>query len=392
MKLKRKLLLYTALLITGILILAAGTPAFCGEVWSGIKWWPVKTSNWYLPEGQTYSAKGKVVGRIAPMLLGPKEEEYVKLEKAKKPWKIGVLIPHLKDPYWVTANWALADEAKRLGINLWFKSAGGYTEVNTQLQQLEALHTMGMDGMVLASVHSSALCKVVKELASKGAKIVTAGIDSQCNDIVSNVIAPYIANGRRLAEWLDKQTKGQKEVKVAWFPGPSGPSWPIDSLTGFKEYMKEIGRLDTQVKIVAVKWGDSGKNIQLNLIENVLQARPDIDYIIGLAPAADAAVQALAERGLEGKIKILASYVTQPVHAQIKAGKVADASIEHQVELFRIALNQIVKVIEGATPGKDIPFQIATPLGDLTPENVDQSVYEQLFGPKDWQPVFRVKP
>jgi protein TorT len=123
----------------------------------------------------------------------------------------------------------------------------------------------------------------------------------------------------------------------------------------------------------------------------VLQARPDIDYIIGLAPGADAAVQALAERGLEGKVKILATYVTQPVYEQIKGGKVADATIEHQVELFKMSLNHLVKIIEGAEPGRDIPFQIATPLGDLTPETVGQYKYEQLFGPRDWKPVFTVE-
>jgi protein TorT len=229
MRPKKSSLFYTGLLIVSMYLLAAGAPALYGQDWSGLEWWPVKTKNWYLPEGQMYNPEGKVVGRPAPMLVGPKDEEFVVAEKAKKPWKIGVLIPHLKDPYWLTANWAFADEAKRLGVRLWFKSAGGYTEVNTQLQQLEALHTMGMDGMVLASVHSSAPCKLIKEIAQKGAKIVTAGIDSQCQDIQSNIIAPYIANGRRVAEWLDKQTREQKDVKVAWFPGPSGPSWPIDS-------------------------------------------------------------------------------------------------------------------------------------------------------------------
>ncbi|WP_292694936.1 hypothetical protein [Mesorhizobium sp.] len=41
--------------------------------------------------------------------------DYVPLEKAEKPWKLCVLFPHLKDSYWVSVDYGIVKEAKRLG-------------------------------------------------------------------------------------------------------------------------------------------------------------------------------------------------------------------------------------------------------------------------------------
>ena len=56
--------------------------------------------------------------------------------------------------------------------------------------------------------------------------------------------------------------------------------------------------------MVATKYGDTGKEVQLKLVEDVLQAHPDITYIAGTSPTTEAAVQLLRERNLSDKIKV----------------------------------------------------------------------------------------
>src|SRR5207247_8274647 len=49
------------------------------------------------------------------------------------------------------------------------------------------------------------------------------------------------------------------------------------------------------IEVVSTKYGDTGKEIQLKLVEDVLQAYPNIDYIVGTSPTTEAAAQALRD-------------------------------------------------------------------------------------------------
>src|SRR5260370_28998618 len=84
----------------------AMTPlAQCGTASAADKWWPAKIYN--LDSGSA------------------KEPEYSPLEKAAKPWNVCVLFPHMKDTFWVAADYGVAQEARRLGGNMTLYDAGG---------------------------------------------------------------------------------------------------------------------------------------------------------------------------------------------------------------------------------------------------------------------------
>ena len=68
---------------------------------------------------------------------------YSALEKAEKPWNICVSFPHMKDAYWLGVDYGVADEAERLGVKLNLVEAGGYTELNRQISQIEDCVTGG---------------------------------------------------------------------------------------------------------------------------------------------------------------------------------------------------------------------------------------------------------
>ncbi len=53
-------------------------------------------------------------------------KEYAPLAHATKPWRLCASIPHLKDDYWKAVNFALIQEARRLGVRLNLFEAGGY--------------------------------------------------------------------------------------------------------------------------------------------------------------------------------------------------------------------------------------------------------------------------
>jgi protein TorT len=167
------------------------------------------------------------------------------------------------------------------------------------------------------------------------------------NDIHSDGISAksgvsWYTMGKRIGDYLAKRHPvGGEPARVAWFPGPRTGGWVRFIDAGFRDGIN-AGAVD----LVAVKWGDSGKRIQRNLIQEVLNDTPDIDYIIGSAPTAEAAVSELRIRQLTGSIQILSTYFTHGVFRGIKRGQILAAPTDSPVLQGRLSIDQAVRLLE----------------------------------------------
>jgi len=101
------------------------------------------------------------------------------------------------------------------------------------------------------------------------------------------------------------------------------------------------------VQVVETKYGDTGKEVQSKLVEDTLQAHPDISYIVGTAVTAEAAVPILKSRGLQNKVKVISYYYTPGVHQGIGNGSIMAAPTDSTVIQGRIAIDQAVRILEG---------------------------------------------
>jgi protein TorT len=175
---------------------------------------------------------------------------------------------------------------------------------------------------------------------------------------------------------------GSEPVKVAWFPGPKGAGWVDFVEQGFRGAIADSG-----VEVVVTKWGDTGKEIQLLLIEEALEEHPDIDYIVGSAVTADVAVSMLRARGLTNRIKIVADYFTHAVFRGIKRGRILAAPTDFPVLQGRLAVDQAVRILEGKLT---VPHA-GPAIRMVTPENVDVIGPEESLNPAWFSPTFTVE-
>ena len=102
------------------------------------------------------------------------------------------------------------------------------------------------------------------------------------------------------------------------FPGPPAPagSRPAKGLPR--------GGQGQRAQNVATKYGDTGKEVQLKLVEDTLQAI-NIKYIAGTSPTTEAAAQASPRAQSLGQNQSIAYYFTPGVYENIKAGRVLAA-------------------------------------------------------------------
>jgi len=348
-------------------------------------WFPLKINAYY----GTYDAKTKKPGKPAGSLASPKKEGWYPPKKANKPYVIGVSFPHLKDPFWLSVMYGIVAEARRLGVGVKIVTAGGYTELAKQINQIENLVQQGIDGLIVSPISYTGLNSTLHEAALEGIALVSCINDNDEPLMGAKAMAYYYESGYVAGKFIGEDAKGMDEVKVVYLAGPGGAAWSTDMWTGFQDAVKKLPR---KVNILACKWGDTGKSVQLQLIESALQTFPHIDYMVCNAPAADAAVGALAEAGRAKEIKIVSTYITQPQFDKVKNGSIAAAPMEFPMQSGITAVGMMVRILNGEKPGKDFPFLAIPEIVTLTKENLSQYDYEYLFGPRDFKPVFEVKP
>src|SRR5690606_35332711 len=128
----------------------------------------------------------------------------------------------------------------------------------------------------------------------------------------------------------------------------------------------------------------TGKEIQARLIEDMLQTHSDIDYVVGTAVTAEAAVPVLRARSLTDKVKVVSVYTTPGVYQGVKSGAIEAAGMAPVVTVGRIAVDQAVRLIEK----KDVQRNIG-PVGKVYQKADTETLdIDSVLAPRTFRPVF----
>lgn len=308
---------------------------------------------------------------------------YVALEAAEKPWNICVSFPHMKDAYWLGVDYGVVDEAKRLGVNLNVVEAGGYTELAKQINQIEDCVASGADAVAIGAISGDGLNNVISEIAGKGIPVIDLVNGVSSTDISAKSLVSFKVMGAETGRYLaEKHPAGSDPVQVGWFPGPAGAGWVEAAHAGFMDAVQ-----GSAIEVLEPRFGDTGKETQLKLVEDVLQANPDVRYLAGTAVTAEAAQGLIRERGLKGKVDLLAFYMTPGVYTGIQRGFILAAPADSMVVQGRIAIDQAVRILEGKEYIKHVGPQIFV----VDPDNIESVPRTNILPPEGFSPEFSVK-
>lgn len=306
--------------------------------------------------------------------------DYVPLDKADKKWKLCVLFPHVKDSLWVAAAYGASEEAKRLGVTMTLYQAGGYDNLTKQLSQFDDCVAAGADAIITGAISEAGLAKKFEEGLAK--KIPQISVINPVADapVTAKVSVDYPTMGKLAASYVLKELGG-KTAEVAAFPGPQGSGWAEGFFQGF-----EMGLEGSPAKIVDTKWGDTGVAVQLKLVEDSLQAHPNVSIIWGAPPAIEAAVSAVADAGRDADISLVSSYENQAMLGLLKAGDVKSFPTLAPVLEARIAIDTAVRILEGKQYFKAPMIEPEM----LAKDNLSTTNLDNIFAPENWQPVYSV--
>lgn len=326
-------------------------------------WWPFKIT----------SAQGGDVNNV-------KEIEYTPLEKAEKPWNLCVLFPHLQDSYWVSVNYGIVEEAKRLGVKVTVFQAGGYTALPKQISQYDDCVASGADAILISPISEAGVAAKIGEGMGKGIVNIAVANPILETPITARVTPDFYQKGFQTGEYVKKYL-GEKQGQAVAFPGPQGSGWAETYMNGFRDSTKT-----GNIKLLAEMFGEASVPAQLQLVEDALQTYPDINVIWGGAPTAEAAIGAVADAGLSD-MTIISSYENQTMLKAVKDGNVLGFATEYPVIMGRIGVDLAVRALEKKEHEKVL---LVAP-GIVTKDNVETVDTTQIFAPDGFQPQFSVK-
>ncbi|SEL27270.1 monosaccharide ABC transporter substrate-binding protein, CUT2 family [Roseovarius azorensis] len=308
--------------------------------------------------------------------------DYTPLDQAAKPWIICVSYPHLKDAYWLSVNYGMVEEAERLGVGFRLVEAGGYPNLDRQIEQIRDCVAQGADALIVGTVSFDGLTPTILEL-SQTVPVIAAVNDIADSGIAAKAGVSWYEMGATAGRFIAaRHPPGSAPVQLAWFPGPKGAGWVSFVEAGFRDAIA-----DSAAMIALTKYGDTGREIQVSLVEETLDSGIHIDYLVGSAPTAEVAVSILRARGLQDQISIVSDYMSHAVFRGIRRGRILAAPTDFPITQGRLAIEMAVRAIEGTLTIRHAGPRIRLVVSDT----VDSTDLVGTLAPASFIPVFEVE-
>jgi periplasmic protein TorT len=165
---------------------------------AGEQWWPADV-NAYSPSCTGGSAECWAEEANNPAALPVTQYVPLMPDEVDSKHHICVSFPHLKDSYWVGVGYGIISEVKRLGQKVTLVEAGGYTNLERQLSQIEDCVANGADALIISAISGDGNTKQVDEIRAKGIPVVDLvnGINTQIDakSLESWYLLGYMACG-----------------------------------------------------------------------------------------------------------------------------------------------------------------------------------------------------
>lgn len=258
---------------------------------------------------------------------------------------IGLSVSTLNNPFFVTLVDGAKAKADELGVELIVVDAGD--DSAKQVNDIEDLMSKNIQVLIVNPVDSSAVAPVIGDVIAKGIKTVSVdrGVEGQTVDVA---IASDNVLGAELATEYLVELIGQG-AKVAELTGVEGASAAIDRGKGFHNIA------DQKLDVVASQTANFNRAEGLSVMENILQANPDL---LGVFAHNDEMALGAIEAATGKDIAIIGFDATDDALAAVKEGTMKATVAQKPALMGSTAVESAVKLIKGETVDSVIGVEV----------------------------------
>ncbi|MBT2132519.1 TMAO reductase system periplasmic protein TorT [Aliiroseovarius lamellibrachiae] len=256
---------------------------------------------------------------------------------------ICVVVPHFKDEYWLSVGFGLQEQAAQSRVDLLFYESGGYLALSRQIPLLETCLSNGVDAILLGAVSADAPKMLAAVKAASQTVPVLALVNAlRAPDLAASIGVDWREMGEAVGAYLaSRHPKGTAPVQVGFITGPKDSGWSPLLEDGLRQALVE-----SSAEIVTTRHADTGLREQLREVEAVLAEIPDLDYVIGSAPAIEGAM-GLAAQNVGNSPKLIATYISHSVRRGLQSGKVLAVPFDDPVAQGRLGVLAALRAING---------------------------------------------
>jgi ribose transport system substrate-binding protein len=308
--------------------------------------------------------------------------------KAQRPYRIGVSLVHFVDDYWKGVAFGISDEAARSGVKIVrVLSAGGYGNVEQQLDQLDQLATLQVDAVILGAANYDGYDRQIANLTRRGIKVVAVGVPVNARTVSFGVTMNEEAIGKTIAAYMCRADSSPPQVIT--IPGPSGSTWNKLRFDGVEagahacSGMTLVGNVfkgNTQIEDGEAQASD------------LLIKYPQAEFIYAAAANLGTGA-AIAVRRMNRSTRVVTATITSKSLDLMRSGNIAMIVSEPGILIGRLALENTVRLLDhqpltGMVEKQPVPYpQLLVPLYPITAEQLsvyDVTKYDRP--PPEWSP------
>ncbi len=229
---------------------------------------------------------------------------------------IGVVPKGTNHTFWQSVHAGAIKAGREFELDIEWNAPQMEIDAARQIAIVENFITRQADGIVLAPVDSEALVTVVERAADRG--IPVAIFDSAINTdkIITFVVTDNYLGGVMAADRMAQILDGRGKVGVIGFMPGSASTMKREA--GFVETVEEKY---PEIEVVGVRFNMADRAKALAEAENLMTAHPDLaGFFADNESSVDGTVQAVKQRGLSGKVKIVGFDASETLIDDMRAG------------------------------------------------------------------------
>ncbi|SHK36439.1 ribose-binding protein [Clostridium cavendishii DSM 21758] len=204
---------------------------------------------------------------VATISLG----SFVGCSKKDKP-TLGMVVSTLNNPFFLSMKDGAEKKAKEMGYNLVVLDS--QNDPAKERSNVEDLVQLGIKALILNPTDSDAAENTANVLKKKEIPIITLDRGVNNVDIDLHIASDNIVGGEMAGKYVLDNVK-KSEIKVVELQGVPGASATRDRGKGFHNILDK----DPKVKFVSVQAADFDRQKGLTVMENIIQANPEIDVV-----------------------------------------------------------------------------------------------------------------
>ncbi len=289
-----------------------------------------------------------------------------RLEKTKK--LDVVLVTKALDSEWWQRVKAGAEAAARADPEVRLAVLAPEREINIdqQVAILEDQILKKVSVLAVAPAGAAEVIPVLDKARAAGIPVLIVDTDVPWPPKLSYIGINNRLGGRLAGEHIVRAIGGRG--KVAVIRGVLGVATHEERLAGFLEAIAEA----PAVKCVAVQPANSERALGMAVMENLLTSHPDLRAVFATNDQmALGAMEAVAARGLRGKIVLVGFDATREAVRAVQAGQLSATVAGYPERMGRRAVEEAIKAARGQPVGKHI--DIGTAL--VTVENAHEFLH-----------------